>query len=64
MREGFELTVSGVIFLQMQRPYHRHLLQQASHLLHLGRTYDVGLARWRMIWLPRMPTRFPSGRNT
>jgi len=48
MREGFELTVSGVIFLQMQRPYHRHLLQQASHLPHLGRTYDVGLARWRM----------------
>jgi hypothetical protein len=25
----------------MQRPYHRHLLKQASHLLYLGRTYLV-----------------------
>jgi hypothetical protein len=43
----FEFTVSDAFFSQMQRPYHRHLLQQASHLLHLGRTYVVGLARWR-----------------
>lgn len=42
-----KFTVSGAIFFsQIQRPYHRHLLQQASHLMHLATEMLLPFVRW------------------